>query len=122
MRFSCGSCCVFAILLTSSLLEMRLSIYEDGGQPGCGCPGSLAEVNQQGHVIEADLEGGGHGAEAGRIGRYMTGFDRRHSEDSIPDNCAASSTDRPIVREVLDHAAEEAAPGAAGERGWGVRH
>ena len=45
-------------------------------QPGSGCPGSLAEVDQQGHLIEADLEGGGHGAEAGRIGRYMTGFDR----------------------------------------------
>ena len=43
---------------------------------GLGCPGSLAEIDQQGHVIEADFERISHGTEPSRIGRYMTGFDR----------------------------------------------
>jgi hypothetical protein len=53
-----------------------MSMSTGASQPRSGCPGSLAEADQQSHVIEADFERISHGMEAGRISRYMTGFDR----------------------------------------------
>src|ERR1700761_9066733 len=75
MRFT-GGCCslAFPILLTSPLLEVSISGYEYLGLFG---PSSLAEVDQHGHLVEADLEGGGHRAQLRRISRDVAGFDRR---------------------------------------------
>ena len=82
----------------------------------------------RGHVIEADFERGGHGAETGpivrdKIGRYMTDFDRDPFR-RLHAGQAGGIFNRPAdsFAAVLDHAAEQLTPGAVCGGGWGVRH
>ena len=81
-----------------------------------GCPGLLAEINQQDNMIEADLERGGHGTETVGIGRDVAGFDRRpfgglHAGQ--PGRFFQGTADG--FAALPDHSAEDLPPGTAAD-------
>ena len=89
--------------------------------PASDLPGCLTEADQQGPLVEADLEGGGHRAEPRRIGRNIAGFDG-NALGGVHAGQSGGLLNRTAdcLAALLDRGAEDPAPGVAADRGGGA--